>query len=122
LIKIAKKKNTYKVARIGWENENPFVNIVLLSRKERQNLEIDKGKPVKVKKGKKSEVAIVEIQFRDLLSQESVCTLNKKLSDKLGAGEGDTVEISKEVTESEYAEFQRESTQANPFLSMLMGA
>jgi len=101
------KPNKFEVARIGFENENPTCDIVLLSRKERANLDVEVASPVKVKKGRKVQIAVVQIQFKDLLNQESICTMNTKLSESLGVKVGDKVTISKEVTETEWNDYNR---------------
>lgn len=106
MVKKPKSKATkYTVARVGWENENPFKSIVLLSMKERKELDVGVQEVVKVKKGRKSSLALVHIQFKDLLGHDKVCSVNEILAKELKLAPNDKVEVTKEVTETEYSEF-----------------
>lgn len=99
----------YKVVKIDWENANNITPIVCLSLTDRRQIEIDIRQPVKVKKDKKESIAIVQPQFKEHVGKKLICTLNKKLAGLLGAELGDKVEITKELTESEYEAFKREN-------------
>ena len=104
-----KKANKYRVAKVGWENENHLKSVILLSRKERTELGVDVQAVVKVKKGRKTVLAFVWQQFRELLGQDKICTVNKILQKELKLKLNDKVEISKEVTETEHKEFVGEN-------------
>lgn len=96
-----------KVVMVGWHNENPNVNIILLSKRERQRIGINEKSPVKVKHGKEEQIAVVGIQFREHIAEQNACSLNTKLAYSLSVKVGDKVQISPEVTESEYKAFQQ---------------
>lgn len=103
-----KKMVKYKVAKIGWDNENPFVDVLLISKKQRESVPVDLNSPIFVKKGKKRQIAIVCKQFRELVGEKGVCSINKALAEKLGVKRGNIVEIENGVTESEWARYQAE--------------
>jgi len=111
----------YEVGIVGWENENPITPIVLLSLRERTKLDVKVGQPVKVKKGRKTAIAIVNVQFKQCVGTENLCSLNSKLATSIEFASGETVKLDKAVTESEYSAFQESQTQAirNDLQSML---
>jgi len=98
----------YKVAKIGWENENPFIDVLLISKSEREKQNIDLHSPVNVKKGKIVQIAIVDKQFRELIGKAGVCTVNQKLAKTLKLKIGSVVELENGVTESQFARYQTE--------------
>jgi hypothetical protein len=97
----------YKVVKIGWENSNDGMNIVLVSRNDRRQLGSEIGGGVHVKKGDVKVIALVERQFRQFVGQENVATINQKLATTLGVAIGDTIEIDAGVTESEWVAFEQ---------------
>jgi len=107
-----------KVVKVGFDNANNFVDIVLLSLKQRQEFDIGITTAVKVKKGKKEQIAIVHLQLREFAQDLDVCCVNEKLGKALGLKEGDKVTISKEVTESEYNTYMAET---NPLRQIFGG-
>jgi len=98
-----------KVIQVGWQNENPNVCLILLSKKERMKLNLKQKSAVKISKGDNKEIAIVGMQFKEHVGKNEACTLNTKLAYALKADVGDKVTINPEVTESEYSEFQTQS-------------
>lgn len=122
---------TYNIVQIGWENENPIIGIVLLSKAERERLDVDINDVVRVKREGKAALALVERQFKAHVGAEGKCTINTNLAQAimspdganegdLGISVGDNIEITKDVTESEYARFRR-SLPVSP-LAALMAA
>jgi hypothetical protein len=116
-----KKMTAYKVVKIGWENGNDGMNIVLVSKKDRTLLAVDIASGVHVKKGNKKVVALVERQFKEFVGQENVATINQKLATALGATVGDIIEIEGGVTESEWAAFEQTMPRVHP-MAMLLNA
>lgn len=102
----------YKVVKLGWENENPLIPMVCVSIVERKKIGVEVKQPVRVKKGSKKSIAIVQQQFKEFVGKKETCTLNNKLAQLLSAGVNDKVEIDKELTESEYQAFQAENNTA----------
>lgn len=102
----------YVVRRIGWEKENK-INIILINRQERYNMLLETGAIVKVKNvtTNATTFAIVERQFRDLISTSNACTVNQALKTELNLNEGNEVQITKEVTESEAEAFRQKCTE-----------
>ena len=83
----------YKIVKVGFENENDIVNVVLLSKAERKKLGVEENAPVYVKRGKKKEIAMVCKQFREFLGKSGIASLNTNLAKKLGAKVGAIIEI-----------------------------
>jgi hypothetical protein len=119
---------TYNIVQIGWENENPLIGIVLLSKAEREKLDVERNDVVRVKYEHKTALALVERQFKAHVGAEGKCTVNTKLATEIAAPDGTNeadvgiavgaqVEITKDVTESEYARFKR-SLPVNPLAAL----
>lgn len=104
-------ENELEVKKIGWENMNIEKPLILMAEKDRNRFGIKRASVVKITKGIVTSLAIVEIQFWDLIPLDKVCTVNGVLAKRLNLQLGDKVEISKEVTESEY----RQMIPENPF-------
>lgn len=107
--KPAKKKKItaeYKVIKVGYPRENPKGNIILLSKKERKELNVELNSVVKLLNATKKEIAIVQKQLQEYVGEGKVCTLNSVLAKKLGLKENDNVEVTKEVTETEYKKYK----------------
>jgi len=98
----------YKIKRIGSFNDSKKDNIVRLSKQERNRLGVQNGF-VRVKKGDKSEIAIVGKQSVDLISFPEICTINQLLSDSLNAHISDTVEITNDVTPEEVSLYSEQN-------------
>ena len=114
---------TYQVALVGWARENPITPIVLLSLRERTKLDVKIGQPVKVKKGRKTQIATVQMQFKECLGMEDHCSINTALSTALEFTNGDKVKIDVRVTESEYEAFKEATGQAirDNFQTLMFG-
>ena len=107
-----------KVGKIGWDNENPIVPIVLIDKVTRNVFGVEVGNVVKVFKSsgdvEVSSFAIVQVQFKELINK-NVATLNTELNKKLEMKVGDVVSISKEVTETQAETFRTEVSSRFPF-------
>lgn len=97
-------KRKFEVCKAGWENENPFIPLVLIDGKLRKELETEKGQLVKVNNGANRSLAIVEIQFWEFVGTEKV-TLNSKLQNLIDVNIGEKVEIDTDVKEDEKKAF-----------------
>ena len=101
------QSKTMPVGRIGWDNENPIIPILLLDKKTRMELALEVGNLVAVTKGSKRTVAIVQLQFWELVGTGK-CTINKKLGELIAdVAVDDLVTISKDVLESEKLAFDK---------------
>jgi hypothetical protein len=99
----------FSVKQIGWENSQEQFPVVLICKSDRNALNTDLSEFVKVTKItaehsdiEVSSVAIVNLQFRNLIEAEK-CTINTKLAEDLELKIDDKVKISTELTESEVA-------------------
>lgn len=122
------REKVYKVARVGWTQENSLLPIVCMSKKERDALGIEIAKYVKVKKVVEianqpvavESLAIVQVQFKDLLGEE-VVALSTKLAEALEVTTDSLVTISKDVTESESEAFMLKAREVSrrTFMDMM---
>lgn len=111
------REKEYPIAKIGWNEENILLEVVLLNKKERDFLDL-KGSSYKIVKVKKvinsvvamTSLALVQAQFKEFIDKE-VVTLNTFLAKKLEVKEGDKVIISKDVFESEVEDFKIQQQQ-----------
>jgi hypothetical protein len=112
---------TSVVGKIGWENGNERISVILIDKKLRAVLGIEPNEPVVVSKGDKTKIAFVHIQFWELCGTGKA-TLNGNLAQALTADIGSEITLRK-PTDGERAEFQRvESERMRAFLSSVMGA
>lgn len=95
---------TLPVGKVGWNEENPLTPIVLLDKKTRAELGLEIGSLVSVSKGKKKEVAIVQLQFWEFVGTGK-CTLNTKLGKLLDVAVEGKVVIDKDVSEKQKQAF-----------------
>jgi len=106
----------YNVARIGWENQNDVFPVILLSKSDRDRLGLNEGDPVKVYLIEDEiEVGVISAvgkQFKDLLGKENICSVSGQLAEKLRIIVGSEVNITRNLTESEYKQFQKDCKQA----------
>lgn len=82
----------FKVERVGWENQNNTVPMVLMDKKLRIKLNVEKEGFVRLVSDGRAVVAVVNIQFKDLIGKD-VLTLNKSTALFLGVNEGDLLEV-----------------------------
>jgi len=101
------KQKQFVVKKVGWDNENQYINLVLLSKKERNGIGTEIRKPVKVIAKDRKEVAITHIQFQEYVNDKGVCVLGSRLAAKLGVKKGDKVVIDRLVTESEFTNYKQ---------------
>lgn len=110
------KDNQYIVKKIGWENQNDIVPIILLSKSERDKIGVKEGDPVKViVSNRDMDVVVISAvgkQFKDMLGKDSICSVNTQLAEKLRIIDGSKVTIDRNLTESEYKKFIKDSKQA----------
>ena len=82
-----------KIVKIGWEEENNLVPLVLLDARTREELGVEFAGLVQVKNEDKFMLAGVQLQFKNLIGQGA--TINSYLSLLLSVKEGDEIEITK---------------------------
>ena len=99
------KMEKYKVIAIGWDKGIEDFPIILLNKKNREKLKSDVGHVLKIAHKDKKTLCIVNLSFKDNIKKGGV-HLNKKTSELLGATIGDTVNVSREVTETECDNFR----------------
>lgn len=80
-----------KIVKVGWDNENTFLPMILLDMKTRNQLNVGRGETVQVMKDSKSCIAGVDLQFRELIGKG--VSVNTLLKDRLGLNIGDSVII-----------------------------
>jgi hypothetical protein len=108
----------FEVKKIGFgDGENTIIPIICLRKADRVELGTDLKKPVKVRirNGEVEAVAIalVQLQFRDFVGEQASCSVNTKLAEMLSLTQGSKVEISNDVTESEYEAFNQAAKEAS---------
>lgn len=81
-------------------------HILRMSLKSRRSIKIETGNPVKVKKAKKTAVAIVEKIGREFIGIRNVCTISSALANLLEVSIDDIVDLSKKVSDKEYKEYE----------------
>jgi hypothetical protein len=82
------------VVKIGWEQENPIIPVVLLDKGTRTALAVEVGAKVNVSRDGKTSPAVVHLQFRNLI--RSGASVNTALAGALGISQEDTITITKE--------------------------
>jgi len=106
----------YKIAKIGWENQNETFPIILLSKSERNKLGLNEGDPVKVYiKENGVEVGVISAigkQFKELTGTDNICSVNGQLAEKLKIDIGSKVFLTRNLTESEYKSFNKDIGQS----------
>jgi len=70
------------VGKIGWDNANEFIPMVLVDKRTRTELGLEIGDLVYVSLGNKKVIAPVNLQFWELVGTGK-CTLNRKLVESL---------------------------------------
>lgn len=111
---------TAVVAKIGWDNGNERIPVVLLDRKQRAQIGVEEQDLALVTKGDKSRVAFVHKQFWELVGSGKV-TINGNLAQAISADMENEVVVSK-PSEEQRAEFQRaEQARMATFLSNVFG-
>ena len=111
-----KNDEKYKIAKIGWEDENDMFPMILLSKSDRDRLGLNEGDPVKVYIVE-GEIQIgvlsaVGKQFKDLIGKKDICSINGQLAEKLRVIVGSEVNLTRNLTESEYNQFKKDCKQA----------
>jgi hypothetical protein len=96
-------KKRFEVGKVGWENENFMIPIILLDKKTRAQLKINERDVVRVKNGVNKSLAVVQIQFWELVGTGK-CTINNKLQNLLDVNKGEKVTVDTDVPDEEKAE------------------
>jgi len=91
----------FKVMRTGWFGDSKTDNQIRMSKGDRTHLGIQNRAIVRVKRGDKSDLAIVQGQFRDLLPYPERVAINTMLAKRLGVGNNMVVEVMPDVTQEE---------------------
>jgi hypothetical protein len=104
----AQDRNKFEVGKVGWDAENPFVPIICLDKKVRQELGVEEKAMVYVKTDAHKVLAVVQIQFWDLVGTRK-CTLNNKLAQALDVNIGEKVEIDTDAPQPDATNTQRQA-------------
>ena len=103
----------FEVKKVGWNDENPSIPIVLLEGLSRELLSIAPKAVVKVIRRLNANVelaslAFVQPQFKEFVNNE-VVSINSKLAEALSCEVGSKIIVTKEVTEGEVERFKEEN-------------
>lgn len=97
-------KKKFEVGKVGWDNENYVIPIILLDKKTRASLNISENDVVRVINGANKSLAVVQIQFWELVGTKK-CSINNKLQTLLDVNKGEKVTVDTDVTDEEKAGF-----------------
>ncbi len=101
-------RKKFEIGKVGWHDQNPMIPLVLLDKKTRTALEIKVRDIVRVKHGANESLALVHIQFWELVGTKKI-TANAKLSKTIDVNVGDKVWVSTSVTDEEKKQFALEN-------------
>lgn len=95
----------FVIKRIGWIGDNKKDFIVRLSKEDRNQLGVQQGAIVRVRKGNKQQLAIVKSLFIDLVAIPDSIAVNNLLARKMELNMDDEVEITRDVTNEEVGRY-----------------
>lgn len=101
-------KKKLEVGKVGWDDNNPMIPIVLIDKKLRATLGINVQDIVRIVNGANKTLAMVHIQFWEFVGTKKI-SLNDKASKKLDVNVGEKITIDTIVTDEEKHKFMVEN-------------